>query len=69
MGGVILCALGLKISRLKLVEWDMPQGTKGPVSHFISTFLLTLTYPMTILILLGIFAGLGIGDIKNYDPN
>jgi threonine/homoserine/homoserine lactone efflux protein len=65
VGGVFLCTLGLKVYWAKLVEWDMPIGAKGLVSHFISTFLLTLTYPITILVFLGIFAGLGIGHMKD----
>lgn len=66
VGGLFLCTLGLKVSCAKLVEWDMPSGGKGLLSNYISFFFLTLTYPMTLLIFLGIFAGLGIGDTKGY---
>lgn len=65
VGGLFLCTLGLKILWAKVVEWDMPSGGKGLVSNYISFFFLTLTYPMTILVFLGIFAGLGIGDIQD----
>jgi len=65
VGGLFLCTLGLKVSCAKLVEWDMPSGGKGLLSNYISFFFLTLTYPMTILVFLGVFAGLGIGDIQD----
>lgn len=65
VGSLFLLTLGLKISWAKVVEWDMPSGGKDLVSNYISFFFLTLTYPMTILVFLGIFAGLGIGDIKD----
>jgi threonine/homoserine/homoserine lactone efflux protein len=65
MGGLFLCALGLKILLAKLVEREIPSGGKGLLGTYTSMFFLTLTYPMTILIFLGIFVGLGVGDIKD----
>jgi threonine/homoserine/homoserine lactone efflux protein len=65
IGGLFLCTLGLKISLTKLVEEELPNGGKGLLGAYTSMFFLTLTYPMTILIFLGIFAGLGAGNTKD----
>ena len=66
IGGLFLCTLGLKISLAKLVEEDVPSGGKSLLGAYTSMFFLTLTYPMTILIFLGIFAGVGIGNTKDH---
>jgi threonine/homoserine/homoserine lactone efflux protein len=51
----------------KFVEREAPSRGKGLLDAYTSMFFLTLTYPMTILIFLGVFAGLGIGNVKgNY---
>lgn len=65
IGGLFLCILGLKILLAKLVEREVPSEGKGLLGAYTSMFFLTLTYPMTILIFLGIFAGLGVGDTKD----
>jgi threonine/homoserine/homoserine lactone efflux protein len=65
IGGLFLCILGLKISRSKLAGREMPSGGNGLLGAYISMFFLTLTYPMTILIFLGIFAGLGVSSTKD----
>jgi len=65
IGGLFLCSLGLKISLAKLAEGELPSGGKGLLGAYTSMFFLTLTYPMTILIFLGIFAGLGAGNTKD----
>ena len=67
IGGLFLCAIGIKVLLTKFVEREAPSPGKGLLGAYTSMFFLTLTYPMTILIFLGIFAGLGIGDTKgNY---
>jgi threonine/homoserine/homoserine lactone efflux protein len=63
-GGLFLCFLGLRISSTKYVECEIPSRGKGLLGAFTSMFLLTMTYPMTILIFLGIFAGLRIENAK-----
>jgi threonine/homoserine/homoserine lactone efflux protein len=65
IGGLFLCILGLKILLAKLVEREVSSEGKGLLGAYTSMFFLTLTYPMTILIFLGIFAGLGVGDTKD----
>ncbi|MDT9179221.1 MAG: LysE family transporter [Limnospira sp. PMC 1291.21] len=64
LGGLFLCYLGLKIFR------DKPANESAQINHklgaYASTFLLTLTNPMTILGFIGIFSGLGLGETNNY---
>jgi threonine/homoserine/homoserine lactone efflux protein len=67
IGGLFLCVIGLKVLLTKFVEREVPSLGKGYLGAYTSMFFLTLTYPMTVLIFLGIFAGLGIGSTKgNY---
>ncbi len=69
IGGSFLCLIGLKVLLTKFVERETPSRGKGLLGAYTSMFFLTLTYPMTILIFLGIFAGLGIGNTRgNYAP-
>ena len=60
IGGLFLCTIGVKILLAKFVEREISFRKKGLLGAYTSMFLFTLTYPMTILIFLGIFAGLGI---------
>jgi threonine/homoserine/homoserine lactone efflux protein len=66
IGGIFLLLLGLKTLLSK-----PPQIGEGSVhvarlsKAFLSTFVLTLTNPMTILSFLGIFAGFGVGSSGN----
>jgi threonine/homoserine/homoserine lactone efflux protein len=60
LGGIFLCYLGIKTlistpmdEEPKLVERDLGKG-------FLSTFLITLTNPMTILAFVAMFAGVGL---------
>ena len=67
IGGLFLCVIGLKVLLTKFVEREAPSLGKGLLGAYTSMFFLTLTYPMTILIFLGVFAGLGIGNTRgNY---
>lgn len=65
IGGLFLCAIGLKVLWTKFVEQEASYRGKGLLDAYTSMFFLTLTYPMTILIFLGVFAGLGIGNVKD----
>ncbi|MGD6963557.1 LysE family translocator [Fictibacillus phosphorivorans] len=61
IGRVFLLYLGLKISTSKAIPVDgTPQKSSRLTSAFFTTFLQTLTNPMTILSFAAIFAGLGI---------
>jgi len=67
IGGIFLCIIGLRVLWSKFVERESTCGGKGLLGAYTSMFFLTLTYPMTVLIFLGIFAGLGIGNARgNY---
>jgi threonine/homoserine/homoserine lactone efflux protein len=61
IGGVFLCYLGTKTFLSRASE---PQGTAkkiGFLGDYASTFLLTLTNPLTIISFAAVFAGLGLG--------
>jgi threonine/homoserine/homoserine lactone efflux protein len=63
LGGLFLCYLGLRAFFARAAEGaELPQG-RGLLSAYGSTFLLTLTNPMTILAFAAIFAGLGVAEV------
>jgi len=59
-GGAFLVYLGFATLRAKPAK-DAATTPATSGAHYLSTFALTLTNPMTILSFLGIFAGLGVG--------
>jgi len=61
VGGAFLCYLGLKTFISKPVEQDVRAHGGNLISAYLSTFVLTLTNPLTILSFAAIFAGLGLG--------
>jgi threonine/homoserine/homoserine lactone efflux protein len=67
IGGVFLCYLGLKTLLAKPAEQASLGSGNGLLGAYASTFLLTLTNPMTIISFAAIFAGLGLaGASGNY---
>ncbi len=64
-GGVFLLYLGLRILLSKPTSQPLQTDGTNYLNAFLSTFLLTLTNPVTILAFLGIFAGLGIPSSIN----
>ena len=62
IGGAFLCYLGLKTLLTKPREQAAPAEGKGLIGAYASTFLLTLTNPLTILSFAAVFAGLGVAD-------
>jgi threonine/homoserine/homoserine lactone efflux protein len=60
IGGVFLCYLGLKTLLAKPAEQAAPEKDNDLFGDYASTFLLTLTNPMTIISFAAIFAGLGL---------
>lgn len=60
IGGGFLCYLGFKTYFAKPPETAQPTNGRGYVGSFISTFLLTLTNPLSIIAFLGVFAGFGL---------
>ncbi len=61
IGGLFLCYLGIRII-FSLPAEDLEDATrdKGLLGDYASTFILTLTNPLTILSFAAIFAGLGL---------
>jgi len=67
MGGLFLCYLGLTTFQSRPAREAAPAAGDGLISEYASTFLLTLTNPMTILLFVAVFTGLGIAVTKeNY---
>ncbi len=62
VGGSFLCFLGYKSFTAAPPDSSLQVKSTGIFKGFLSTFLLTITNPMTILSFAGIFAGLGIGS-------
>jgi threonine/homoserine/homoserine lactone efflux protein len=67
IGGVFLCYLGIRTILAKPADQAALAKGNGLLGAYASTFLLTLTNPMTILSFAAIFAGLGLGGTSgNY---
>ncbi|SFS59591.1 LysE family translocator [Paenibacillus sp. BC26] len=61
IGGLFLCYLGYQSFRSSAADASAePRMSRNAAAAYITTFLLTITNPMTILSFLGIFAGLNI---------
>jgi len=60
VGGAFLCYLGFRTLRAAPCEQAAAAATGGLLSAYASTFLLTLTNPMTIISFAAVFAGLGL---------
>jgi threonine/homoserine/homoserine lactone efflux protein len=61
-GGLFLCYLGIKTLLSKPAEQAAKAGGIGLLGAYGSTFLLTVTNPLTILSFAAIFAGLGLAS-------
>jgi threonine/homoserine/homoserine lactone efflux protein len=61
-GGLFLCYLGLRTFLARPAESSAPSRGDSLLGHYVSTFFLTLTNPMTILAFAAIFAGLGMAS-------
>lgn len=67
IGGLFLVYLGLKTLLSKPAERAAAVKANGFVGAYVSTFLLTLTNPLTILSFAAVFAGIGVGGAsKSY---
>jgi threonine/homoserine/homoserine lactone efflux protein len=62
IGGAFLCYLGVKTLLAQPGASAAPEGSLSLLGAFSSTFLLTLTNPVTILAFGAIFAGLGLAE-------
>jgi threonine/homoserine/homoserine lactone efflux protein len=64
LGGGILMLLGIGIFQSKPTEGPAPDKRRGLAGAYASTFVLTLTNPLTILFVAAIFVGLGAESIS-----
>lgn len=62
LGGLCLCCLGIKTIRARSGENSATASRVHPVVAFSTTVLLTLANPVTILMFMAVFAGLGFGS-------
>lgn len=60
IGGIFLCYLGMKIMIQKGTSKSLENKGKSLLKSYFSTFLLTITNPITILSFIAVFAGLGL---------
>ena len=66
LGGLFLCYLGVRTFRSRPAEQAADLHGNGLIAAYLSTLLLTLTNPMTILTFMAVFAGLGLGRSPDY---
>ena len=66
IGGSFLCYLGVKTFIAPPAERPAEVNGLGLFSSYLSTLVLTLTNPITIVAFLGIFAALGLGSETGY---
>lgn len=64
LGGLFLCYLGVRTFRTPPATQEASVRSGGGVTSFASTFVLTLTNPMTIMGFVGLFAGAGLAGNK-----
>ncbi len=62
IGGLFLCYLGIRTLLARPADEAAPAGRGGLAAAYASTFVLTLTNPMTILSFIAIFSGLGLAS-------
>ncbi|MBK9715884.1 MAG: LysE family transporter [Kouleothrix sp.] len=62
LGGLFLCYLGVKTLLSRPAERPATASGASLLGAYASTFLLTLTNPLTIFSFLGVFAGLGLAN-------
>jgi threonine/homoserine/homoserine lactone efflux protein len=65
-GGAILLVLGARLLLIRPPKPEESDPDRGLASDFFSTFVLTLTNPMTFIAFVAIFATLGIGAVRGH---
>ena len=66
IGGAILVVLGVRLFFTKPKEREPTGRVRGKAGIFLSTFILTLTNPMTFLAFGAIFATMGLGAVRGH---
>jgi len=67
LGGLFLCYLGIRTFLARPANDAPTPARAGALMAYASTFMLTLTNPMTILSFAAVFVGFGIGSAKDYN--
>ena len=65
-GGIFLCYLGIRTFLARPADDRTEIRNQRAASAYLSTFVLTLTNPMTILSFIAVFAGSGLGTSPDY---
>src|ERR1035437_5421567 len=66
IGGLLLVAIGVMYFRKPAQAPNLPAGSGTAQSDYVSTLLLTLTNPTTVLSFLAVLAGLGMGGHREW---
>ncbi len=66
IGGAILCVLGARLLFVRPPQKEAGDNDRGLFRDFLSTFVLTLTNPMTFIAFAAIFATLGVGAVRGH---
>ena len=69
VGGAFLCYLGIRTVLAKPVDVSITGSPASLLNAYASTFLLTLTNPLTILSFAARFAGFGLAAVRNSYPS
>lgn len=62
IGGIFLCYLGIKTFISKTTRQEVEVNKSGLIEAYLSTLILTITNPLTILSFIAVFAGLGLAN-------
>lgn len=62
VGGALLLFLGIRTYRKKPVDPDIPVNNSGFLRSYLTSFLITITNPLTVFAFIAIFAALGLGN-------
>ena len=68
VGGVLLCCIGVKIYKTRPKQEPPPSNVNvnGLFGAYVTTFLLTLSNPVTVLSFIGIYAGWGVASLSGH---
>lgn len=65
IGGTFLLILGVKLFFTNVTDDTTEKVGKGHINNLLTTFLLTITNPTTVIAFLAIFAAIGLGDTNS----
>jgi threonine/homoserine/homoserine lactone efflux protein len=64
VGGIFLCYLGFKIYKTTPTQQPVANNVQSLLGVYVTTFLLTFSYPVTILSFIAIYAGWGVESLS-----